>query len=111
MKKHWSLVFYLIIVVIFGLAIYWIVEQGKILEHGRTTKIEQTISKSSVVDSFELFSRSFNHNLAHPLAVLILQIIAIIICARFFGFLFNKIGQPTVIGEIVAGIVLGPSVV
>jgi Kef-type K+ transport system membrane component KefB len=111
MKKHLSLVFYLIIVVIFGLAIYWIVEKGKILEHGRTTKIEQTISRTSVVDSFELFSRSFSNNLAHPLAVLILQIIAIIICARFFGFLFNKIGQPTVIGEIVAGIVLGPSVV
>ncbi|HKH62158.1 MAG TPA: cation:proton antiporter [Flavitalea sp.] len=111
MKKHWSLLFYLVIVVIFGLAIYWIVERGKILEHGRTTKIEQTISKISVRNSFELFSNSFNNNLDHPLAVLILQIIAIIICARIFGFLFNKIGQPTVIGEIVAGIVLGPSLV
>ncbi len=29
--------------------------------------------------------------------------------SRFFGFLFTKIGQPTVIGEILAGIVLGPS--
>ena len=29
---------------------------------------------------------------------------------RLFGWLFQKIGQPTVIGEIVAGIVLGPSV-
>ncbi|MGZ5133940.1 MAG: cation:proton antiporter [Flavitalea sp.] len=111
MKKHWSLLFYLVIVVIFGLAIYWIVERGKMLEHGRTTKIEQTISKTSVANSFELFSNSFNNNLAHPLAVLILQIFAIIICARLFGFLFNKIGQPTVIGEIVAGIILGPSVV
>ena len=111
MKKSWSLLFYLVIVVIFGLAIYWIVERGKVLEHGRTTKIEQTISKTSVANSFELFSNSFSHNLAHPLAVLILQIFAIIICARLFGFLFNKIGQPTVIGEIVAGIVLGPSVV
>ena len=111
MKKHWSLLFYLVIVVIFGLAIYWIVERGKVLEHGRTTKIEQTISKTSVANSFELFSNSFSHNLAHPLAVLILQILAIIICARIFGFLFNKIGQPTVIGEIVAGIALGPSVV
>jgi Kef-type K+ transport system membrane component KefB len=111
MKKHWSLLFYLGIVIIFGLAIYWIVEQGKVLEHGRTTKIEQTISRTTVVDSFELFSKSLSHNLSHPLAVLVLQIISIIICARLFGFLFNKIGQPTVIGEIVAGIVLGPSVV
>jgi Kef-type K+ transport system membrane component KefB len=27
----------------------------------------------------------------------------------FFGWVFKKIGQPTVIGEIIAGIVLGPS--
>jgi Kef-type K+ transport system membrane component KefB len=100
-----------VIVVIFGLAIYWIVEKGKVLEHGRTNKIEQTISKTTLTNSFELFSNSFSHTLAHPLAVLILQILAIIICARLFGFLFNKIGQPTVIGEIVAGIVLGPSVI
>src|SRR5690606_19821615 len=33
----------------------------------------------------------------------------IILVARFFGILFRKIGQPSVIGEIVAGIVLGPS--
>ncbi|RQP20038.1 MAG: cation/H(+) antiporter [Parapedobacter sp.] len=36
--------------------------------------------------------------------------IAIILVARVFGVLFRKIGQPSVIGEIVAGIVLGPSV-
>lgn len=111
MKKKWGLLFYLVVVLIFGGAIYWIVEQGKTLEHGRTTKIEQTISKVSVKDSFELFRNAFNHNLEHPLAVLLLQILAIVICARVFGFLFNKIGQPTVIGEIVAGIVLGPSLV
>ncbi len=34
----------------------------------------------------------------------------IVIVVRIFGFLFNKIGQPAVIGEIVAGIVLGPSI-
>jgi Kef-type K+ transport system membrane component KefB len=37
------------------------------------------------------------------------QIITIIVVARFFGWMFRKIGQPTVIGEIIAGIVLGPS--
>ena len=43
------------------------------------------------------------------MAVLLLQIIVIIAFARLFGFLFKKIGQPAVIGEIVAGIILGPS--
>ena len=49
-------------------------------------------------------------NLRSPLSVLFLQIIVIIVAARLFGKLFQIIGQPSVMGEIVAGIVLGPSV-
>ena len=45
----------------------------------------------------------------HSLAILLAQIVAIIIAARIFGWIFKKAGQPGVIGEIVAGIVLGPS--
>jgi Kef-type K+ transport system membrane component KefB len=45
----------------------------------------------------------------HPLAVFILQLIVIIIASRIFGFAFKKIGQPAVVGEIIAGIALGPS--
>ena len=40
-----------------------------------------------------------------------MQIIVIIASARLFGYLFKKIRQPAVIGEIVAGIILGPSIV
>lgn len=49
-------------------------------------------------------------NFHHPLPILIVQIIAIIGIARFLGLLFSKLGQPGVIGEILAGIILGPSV-
>jgi Kef-type K+ transport system membrane component KefB len=42
--------------------------------------------------------------------MLLLQVIAILLVARLFGSLFIKIGQPSVVGEILAGIVLGPSV-
>ena len=41
--------------------------------------------------------------------MLLLQIISILIVSRLFGYIFVKMGQPTVIGEILAGIVLGPS--
>jgi Kef-type K+ transport system membrane component KefB len=44
-----------------------------------------------------------------PLAIFILQLIVIIIAARAFAFIFQKIGQPAVMGEIIAGIALGPS--
>jgi Kef-type K+ transport system membrane component KefB len=43
------------------------------------------------------------------LPILLLQLITIVLAARALGALFQKIGQPPVIGEIVAGIVLGPS--
>jgi Kef-type K+ transport system membrane component KefB len=38
------------------------------------------------------------------------QIAVIVIAARLFFVLFRRLGQPGVIGEIVAGLVLGPSV-
>ena len=41
---------------------------------------------------------------------LILQIAVIIIAARLVGRLFRAIGQPQVVGEMVAGLLLGPSV-
>lgn len=40
---------------------------------------------------------------------IIIQVVVIIIAVRAFGFLFKFIGQPQVIGEMVAGILLGPS--
>jgi Kef-type K+ transport system membrane component KefB len=40
---------------------------------------------------------------------LILSVGTILLVARVFGWLFQRIGQPRVIGEMTAGIVLGPS--
>ena len=59
----------------------------------------------------ERFLAAIQHNFQDPLAILLAQIITIILVARVFGWVFKKIGQPSVIGEIIAGIVLGPSLV
>jgi Kef-type K+ transport system membrane component KefB len=48
-------------------------------------------------------------NLHSPLARLLLQFIVIILATRAVGWLFVRFGQPPVIGEITAGILLGPS--
>lgn len=45
------------------------------------------------------------------IALMILQIIVIVVSGRLAGLLFRRFGQPPVIGEIAAGIILGPSVV
>ena len=44
----------------------------------------------------------------HP-ATLFLQIGVILLAARIVGWLFRKIQQPQVVGEMVAGVLLGPS--
>ncbi len=43
------------------------------------------------------------------LVKLLLQISAIVVFARLVGLAFRRIGQPQVMGEMVAGILLGPS--
>src|SRR5215207_464646 len=49
-------------------------------------------------------------NFRTPLSILLTQIIVILIFAGLFRRLFRYIGQPPVMGEMIAGIVLGPSV-
>ncbi|MBC8068816.1 MAG: cation:proton antiporter [Deltaproteobacteria bacterium] len=50
------------------------------------------------------------HVLQDPLALFIVQAVLIIVAARVVGLLARRLEQPMVIAEIVAGIVLGPSV-
>jgi Kef-type K+ transport system membrane component KefB len=45
----------------------------------------------------------------HPLLTLILQIGVILIAARAVGWLCRRVQQPQVVGEMAAGILLGPS--
>lgn len=105
MKKFKNSIFYLGVTGGFTALIFWIVSKGKLLQ---TSDVVVPISNSNY---FNQFTESLKHNLQHPLAILLLQIITIIIVARIFGWLFRKIGQPSVIGEIIAGIFLGPSLV
>jgi len=44
-----------------------------------------------------------------PFPLLILQICVIIVAARLIGMLARRLGQPAVIAEVIAGILLGPS--
>lgn len=107
MRNYRNLIFYVVVLGVFIYMMYWVVQFGKPLEAGKVTTPVTVAADKGVVD---ILKDSFHQNLTHPLAILLLQIITIIFTARTFGFLFNKIGQPTVIGEVVAGIFLGPSI-
>lgn len=104
MKNFKNGAFYIAVTGGFTALMYWIISEGKHLEANKA------ILKSGIENGFwNDFVDSMLHNLQDPLAILLAQIVTIIIVARFFGWIFKKIGQPTVIGEIIAGIVLGPS--
>jgi Kef-type K+ transport system membrane component KefB len=50
-------------------------------------------------------------NISHPVSLLLLQITIIVILARLFSIVLKRLGQPAVVGEILVGIALGPSLV
>lgn len=47
----------------------------------------------------------------HDILVFLIQIALLLLAARAFGEIFQRLGQPSVIGELLAGVVLGPSIV
>jgi Kef-type K+ transport system membrane component KefB len=104
MKNIRNVLFYSITIVIFAALLYFFIRQGTFLE-----KAGQITQKTQSISSWEQFKDTFGHNLTHPLATLLAQIVTIIIVSRLFGWICKLIGQPTVIGEIAAGIFLGPS--
>lgn len=106
LKKYKNSLFYLGVTGGFSALIYWIIGQGKLLQ---LKKAPNVVNGQN--DSFNDFVNSMLHNFQDPLAILLAQIVMIILTARIFGWFFKRIGQPTVIGEIIAGIVLGPSLV
>lgn len=86
-----------------------------IINKGEADLVGASANKSLIIntDFHSCFCQSIKalqHELTNPLAIFILQVLTIIIVARFFSYICNKIGQPAVVGEIFAGIFLGPSI-
>jgi len=82
-----------------------------ILNQSQTVLAAKDISKVAVpITGMSQAVGQFEENAKHPLSLLLLQILVIIIASRIFSLILMLIGQPSVIGEILAGIFLGPSV-
>lgn len=103
-KSVKNIIFYILTILASVFAMYMIVINAESMENAK-----HVAPKEIGTEYFNDFLQSFYHNIKHPLALLLAQIVTIIFTARIFGWIFNKIGQPTVIGEIIAGIFLGPS--
>lgn len=105
MKRFKNIGFYIVVIGGFIAIMNWIIQLGEHkLQSGMNVKMP-----NAGESQWGMFAESFIHNFSHPVAILLFQIVTIILAARLFGWLCLKIGQPAVIGEIAAGIVLGPS--
>lgn len=99
---------YILMMSVFGYLIYREIKSS-------TEKFDQTelgttsASTPSFDESLMVFKNSVTKNVGSKLSVLLFQVVLILLVVRLFSSLFQFIGQPGVIGEIVAGIVLGPS--
>lgn len=116
MRKN--ILVYSVLLVVFGLGIAVIMEFGSRLYSGQKVPFKRIVPSQTMPPTLQTqepavagksLGMGLFDNLHHPLSILLLQVILIIMAARIFGHLFQKIGQPAVIGEMVAGILLGPS--
>ncbi len=106
MKIARQFVFYVGLIIIFGGLIFYLLHMGKF--QGLSGTATRPVSKG-VSSGTEIFANIFKPNFREALPRLLLQIIIIIASTQLLGSLFKKIGQPPVIGETVAGVILGPS--
>lgn len=106
MKRFKTALFYMAVIGGFSAIMLAIIQSGTLLQAGRNIVVNQSENSQ-----WQDFIDSFAQNIQHPLALLLAQIVSIIIAAKLFGWICTKIGQPSVIGEMIAGIVLGPSLI
>lgn len=105
MKKYKNLIFYTSVISIFSVLIYWVLCSGK-TDFAISHDIKDVVSEDS---AWKSFVHHLSDDMMNPMSILLLQIVVILLAVRIFGWICQKIGQPTVVGEIFAGVVLGPS--
>ena len=107
---------YLLTVSVVGLGIFFILHFGDRLPAPPSPFSTESVARSSlnvtaVGDSsfFASLESSLRQNGANPLSRLFLQLLIIVSASCAVGWTFTRFGQPAVVGEMIAGILLGPS--
>ncbi|HSL55853.1 MAG TPA: cation:proton antiporter [Pyrinomonadaceae bacterium] len=93
---------YLFLLAIFVAGVWLILAAGSGLQTAETVAIPPPDPEPSQSVLWQ--------NFRNPVSILLTQIVVILIVAGLFRRLFRRLGQPPVMGEMIAGIVLGPSV-
>jgi len=108
--KKFALV-YVLTLLGFGAGIYLTIQAGSRLESVRDVSATDGAQAAPLKAGPPIRNTldALRDNLREPVSRLLVQLILIVVLARIFGALAVKLGQPAVIGEMLAGIALGPS--
>ena len=71
-----------------------------------TSENERPVAAASFGQAVE---QRLDQNAADPLSRFFLQLFVVITASYFVGWIFTRCGQPAVVGEMMAGVLLGPS--
>ncbi|MDR0796667.1 MAG: cation:proton antiporter [Tannerella sp.] len=107
-NRNKSLTFYTLMILLFGSFMYLIIHLEE-KQHTPDDTIASAQAPENIIEGYHAFSQLLIEQIQSPFGLLLMQIIVILLICRIFGWIFNKMGQPAVIGEITAGIFLGPS--
>jgi len=107
---------YLIIVSVVGLGIFFILHAGNQLPSPVSRLLSESVpvatpnsTPASGSSFFAAVQSGLRQNATNPLSRLFLQLFVIIGASGVVAWLFTRCGQTAVIGEMVAGMLLGPS--
>src|SRR5437868_9115396 len=109
--------YYFFMVTALGLGIFFILRAGNQLPAPAlplSTQSSSQITPHLTGAGDYSFSASVESSLwdnaNDPLTRLFLQLFVVITVSYVIGWIFTRFGQPTVVGEMMAGVLLGPSV-
>jgi Kef-type K+ transport system membrane component KefB len=99
MSKRQSLIYLFLILPFIALTLF-VIYMG-----GNTGISERFAKQDSPYSLISVLHKAFHS----PLSTVLLQLIIILFAAKGLGWVFSRIGQQSVMGEMTAGILLGPS--
>lgn len=101
---------YLGTIVVTIAAIAGVLQLGASLPAPVSSSVQHSaVAVLSEQSTLQAFVTNLRANLAHPLSHLFIQLLVVIAACRLIGKLFVRFGLPAVVGEMSAGILLGPS--
>jgi Kef-type K+ transport system membrane component KefB len=100
---------YVATIVIATVAIFGVVQLGNSLPAPEGSAVAAEVATATAPATAVAFVQNLTGNLNHPLSHLFIQLLVVIAACRVVGMIFVRIGLPAVVGEMSAGILLGPS--